>query len=124
MPVHDPRSFHHDPEASAHYKRTGVEHLHKWHSVLAAYEILRTLASFTRMAWPLQRCCEKLDDSGDIALLKVTQGSIFRHLNDPNPRIREYCAEQFLRFDKAQTIGVGEIRCRHILFMQDIDIEV
>jgi hypothetical protein len=24
------------------------------------------------LAWPLQPCCEKLDDSGDIALIKVT----------------------------------------------------
>src|SRR5262245_7169985 len=98
--------------------------LHKWHRVLAACETSRTLASFTRLAWPLQPHREKLDDSGDIALLKVTQGGVFCHLDDPNSGIRQYRAEQFLCFDKAQTIGVGEIRRRHILFVQDIDIEV
>jgi hypothetical protein len=103
---------------------SGWRRLHKGHGVPASHETLRTLAPFPRMAWPLQPCCEKLDDSGDIALIKVTQGSVFCHLNDPNSGIREYGAEQFLCFDNAQTIGVGEIRCRHILLVQDIDIAV
>jgi uncharacterized protein (DUF433 family) len=76
------------------------------------------------IAWPLQPCCEKLDDSGDIALIKVAQGSVFCHLNDPKPGIRQYCAEQFPAFCYAQSIGVGEIHCRHILFVQNIDIAV
>ena len=59
------------------------------------------------IAWPLQPCCEKLDDSGDIALIKVAQGSVFCHLNDPKPGIRQYCAEQFPAFCYAQSIGIG-----------------
>jgi hypothetical protein len=56
--------------------------------------------------WPLQPCCEQVDELGDGALIEVAQGSVFRHLDDPHPGIRQEGAEQFPAFGEAQAVGV------------------
>jgi len=62
------------------------------------------------MARPLQRLGEKLGDGGGVALVKVTQGSVFRNFDDPNPGIRQKRGEQLPRFCHAQAISMGKIR--------------
>jgi hypothetical protein len=36
----------------------------------------------------LQRRGEKFDELGNMALVNVTQGSVFRHFDDPDPGVR------------------------------------
>jgi len=56
-------------------------------------------------------------------LVKVTQGSVFRDFDDPNPGIRQNRGEQPPRFCHAQTISMGKIRRRHFLFAQNVYVE-